>query len=85
LGAASFAVMPVCSASFYPEAARTECIVGQAIVGGGALVASAIGFIVGYPRRAKYREWRASQQSARTGFSVTSGPAGAGLSYRLVF
>jgi hypothetical protein len=85
MGAASLAIIPVCSASFYPEAARTECKVGQAILGGGALVASAIGFIVGYPRRAVYREWRATHRSAQSGFTVTSGAAGTGLGYRLVF
>lgn len=85
LGAASLAIIPVCSASFYPESAKTSCIVGQAILGGGAFVASAIGFIVGYPRRATYRQWRASQRSALSGLGVTSAPAGAGLSYRLVF
>lgn len=85
VSAGALAFIPVCHASFYPEAARTECVVGQAIVAGGALVASGVGFIVGYPRRAVYRSWRATQRTARPSGQLTGAPLGAGLGYRFTF
>lgn len=60
IGALNFALIPVCSADFYPAEQKDTCVVASVTVG---VIGVGVGLpllLVGLHQRSQYKEWRKS-------------------------
>lgn len=65
IGLLNFALLPVCSADFYPSDAEDSCIALSAVFGGVGLSLGIPFLIIGYNNRADFKEWKERNRLTR--------------------